>query len=239
MQRQGRSVHDRARFLLWHMLADYLERLVEGNTPPPLDGEVVLDLFAGTASFLVAAVMEGRVVRAYRWVDNDPSAMYIAFATIVWILGEAGEGGRFEGLVNATTFADTFAWLDVQAISAGDVREASPSVVAMGSPCQGFSRAQQREEVRGVMHPESALFYAGVELAEAAVGNDGGARYLFENVANFANFPEEMTISPGDCQVATPSVVHQASRAVTGEDSTARTWWAWTSTMQSTVAITS
>ena len=59
---------ERARGLLRRMLADYLARLMGGAMAPPLDGEVVLDLFAGTASLLVAAVMEGKVIKTYRWV---------------------------------------------------------------------------------------------------------------------------------------------------------------------------
>lgn len=157
-----------------------------------LRGEDVLDLFAGTAATLVAALLEGQVIRRYYYVDNDPHALFTAYVTINWVLDEAWDGGRFEGLVNGYTFLHAFDILDVRRITDSVIGEWRPTVVVAGSPCQGFSAAQRSENLRGLQHPASALFVDAVRIMQMAIRKEPGCKYLFENVHSFVEFAEPL-----------------------------------------------
>lgn len=144
-----------------------------------------MDTFAGSAAMLVAALEEGVVVQSYYWVDNDPWAMLTAMWTVLWALSEE----RFEGKINKATVARMFTYLDVRDVDSNVLAGIQPTVVSAGSPCQGFSEAQQDAARMGLAHPQSALFLQAVRVMRQSLEVNPTCVYLFENVMGFLRFP--------------------------------------------------
>ena len=157
------------------LLIEMIERAAEDESALE-GGEFVLDLFAGTASALVALLLEGGVVSHYKWVELDSASALVIVPTVKWALE------NFEGQVNHVTFRDSFSCRDVNQLSWADlVIDNTPvSLVPCGSPCQGFSRAP--EVSLGLAHPGSVLLLRALDIIDMVRVLNSEAVYVFENV---------------------------------------------------------
>ena len=128
------------------ILAAILKGRRHSHGPPR--GETLLDVFAGSGASLVAALMQGVAVAKYYWVYVDINAMLVVLEVVRWALEAHAD------LVGTDTFANMFRVLDVRGLTADEIRWMGPTTVIGGSPCQGFSTAQQDASRAGLLHPQ-------------------------------------------------------------------------------------
>ena len=105
------------------------------------EGEVLLDGFAGTMAVLIAGLLRGKKFARYFFVDNNPKAMARAILTMEWCMS------HFPFQVDRETFGEMFDHMDIRDWTWDLVVFHKPSIVATGSPCPGFSRAQRHAAV--------------------------------------------------------------------------------------------
>ena len=162
------------------ILAAILKGRRRSRGPPR--GETLLDVFAGSGASLVAALMQGVAVAKYYWVDVDINAMLVVLEVVRWALEAHAD------LVGTDTFVNMFRVLDVRGLTADEIRWMGPTTVIGGSPCQGFSTAQQDASRAGLLHPQSALFLNFLDVIRSALEQPEHCVVLFENVEAFADF---------------------------------------------------
>ena len=144
---------------------------------PPPDGVVLVELFAGLATGLAAALAQGIRIRRYIYVDADPVAQIAAQARVGQLLD------HYPTLLPSDAvrgFQSTWPH-DVTLIGAAAFAASGPvDMVIAGWECQGHSRAG---EGRGLLDHRSALFFELVRLTNLLQAAQASSpAYIFENV---------------------------------------------------------
>ena len=149
-------------------------------------GEVLLDMFAGTAAVLIAGLLCGKKIARYYYCDNEPSSMARAIITMEWAMA------KFPFQVDHHTFMCMFDMTDVRSITYEHIWDRYVTTATTGSPCHGYSRAQRDPRRRGRLHPETALIDNAVQVLKWTLEANPNAHYLFENVEGFTAFAEDL-----------------------------------------------
>ena len=147
------------------------------NWDPPPDGVVLVELFAGLATGLAAALAQGIRIRRYVYVDVDPVAQIAAQARVGQLLD------HYPTLLPSDAvrgFQSTWPH-DVKLIGAAAFAASGPvDMVIAGWECQGHSRAGAG---RGLLDHRSALFFELVRLTNLLqAAQVSSPAYIFENV---------------------------------------------------------
>ena len=157
-------------------MVDELLRECRQPRTDPAEGMVVVDLFGGIGTSLVALMRAGIRVRKYHLCDIDPVARNIAAANVRRL------HRRYPHLLPASAIEDIFELpQDVEKIDGKALRALGRVDLMLAAfPCQGLSRASR--QAKGLSDARSGLFWEGVRVWKALRRSNPLMHHLFENV---------------------------------------------------------